>query len=133
MKRELQNKLYEKYPEIFQDRTKPMTETAMCWGIDCDDGWYDIIEKLCDTIMIIRGNSNPIASQVKEKYGVLCFYINGGDDAVYLAIRMAERASSITCEICGKEGELWENITGWMKTLCISDGLALGYIPDGNV
>jgi hypothetical protein len=50
MKQELQDQLYAKYPDIFGDRTKPMTETAMCWGIECGDGWYDIINTLCALI-----------------------------------------------------------------------------------
>lgn len=50
MKQELQDQLYSKYPDIFGDRSKPMTETAMCWGIECGDGWYHIIDTLCALI-----------------------------------------------------------------------------------
>lgn len=76
MKEELQNKLYEKYPEIFGDRTKPMTETCMCWGITTDDGWYHIIDNLCEDLMRIQEEYDviTIADQVKEKYGSLRFY-----------------------------------------------------------
>ena len=38
MKAELQNKLFEKYPKIFGQKDLPMTQTAMCWGIDCEIG-----------------------------------------------------------------------------------------------
>lgn len=47
---DLQNKLYEKYPKLFAQRKLPMTHTAMCWGIDCGDGWYNILNKLCGNI-----------------------------------------------------------------------------------
>jgi len=47
MREDLQNKLYEKYPKIFVQKDLPMTQTAMCWGISCGDGWYDIIDTLC--------------------------------------------------------------------------------------
>lgn len=47
MKAELQNKLYEKYPKIFGQKDLPMTQTAMCFGIECGDGWYNIIDNLC--------------------------------------------------------------------------------------
>lgn len=50
MKAELQNKLFEKYPKIFAQKDLPATQTAMCWGITCGDGWYDIIDTLCETI-----------------------------------------------------------------------------------
>lgn len=47
MKAELQDKLYEKYPKIFGQKDLDMTQTAMCWGISCGDGWYNIIDNLC--------------------------------------------------------------------------------------
>lgn len=51
MRRDLDEKLCAKYPEIFRDRHKPMTETAMCWGFACGDGWYPLIDTLCHLIM----------------------------------------------------------------------------------
>jgi hypothetical protein len=50
MTSEKQKALYDKYPKIFASASKPMTETCMCWGIECDDGWYDIIDALCERI-----------------------------------------------------------------------------------
>ena len=50
MKAELQQKLYENYPEIFKQKDLDMTQTAMCWGIDCGDGWYTLIDELCGNI-----------------------------------------------------------------------------------
>lgn len=42
----LDNQLVLKYPELYKDRYAPMTETAMCWGFECEDGWYNIIDTL---------------------------------------------------------------------------------------
>lgn len=50
MKKELDEQLCKKYPKIFRDRHAPMTKTAMCWGFDCGDGWYNIIDKMCANI-----------------------------------------------------------------------------------
>lgn len=50
MKKELDEQLCKKYPKIFRDRYAPMTQTAMSWGFDCGDGWYDIIDALCGSI-----------------------------------------------------------------------------------
>ena len=133
MTRKLQEQLYEKYPEIFADRTKPMTETAMCWGIECDDGWYDLIDELCKKIMVAYVEDDieiPVASQVKEKYGSLCFYVTGGNDAVYDLIRNAEKMSEKTCEICGNKGLQFINNRGWMKTLCAAHAVELEYVID---
>jgi hypothetical protein len=45
-----QKQLFDKYPEIFLSKDKPIKETSMRWGIECDDGWYSIIESLCFNI-----------------------------------------------------------------------------------
>jgi hypothetical protein len=50
MNQELDTALCEKYPKIFEDRHKSMTETCMCWGLECGDGWYNIIDALCSNI-----------------------------------------------------------------------------------
>jgi hypothetical protein len=47
MKEELDSLLVKKYPKIFRDRHAPMNVTAMCWGFDHDDGWFDIISNAC--------------------------------------------------------------------------------------
>ena len=47
MKKELQKKLYEQYPAIFRQKDLDKTQTAMCWGISCGDGWYNILDTLC--------------------------------------------------------------------------------------
>jgi hypothetical protein len=47
MKRELDEALCAKYPLIFKHRNADMRTTAMCWGLECGDGWYNIIDVLC--------------------------------------------------------------------------------------
>jgi len=47
VRKELQNKLYASYPKIFAQKDLDMKRTAMCWGISCGDGWYNILEVLC--------------------------------------------------------------------------------------
>lgn len=53
MNKKLQNKLYEKYPKIFAQKDLPMTQTCMCWGISCGDGWYNIIDTLCSHLQCL--------------------------------------------------------------------------------
>jgi hypothetical protein len=50
MKQELDKLLCEKYPKIMVNRNKPMIETCMCWGFDCGDGWYNILDQLMSNI-----------------------------------------------------------------------------------
>lgn len=57
-----------------------------------------------------------VAVQVKEKFGTLRFYYNGGDDYVKGVMDMAESMSGVTCEQCGAPGK--SNDSGWIRTTC---------------
>jgi len=57
-----------------------------------------------------------VAAQVKEKFGTLRFYVNGGDDTTRGMIQMAEAMSACTCEDCGAPGTTGGH--GWIRTLC---------------
>lgn len=130
MKKELQNKLFEKYPVIFRQRELDKTVTAMCWGISCGDGWYDLIDTLCENIQnrIANVNRNKPeeehlvceAVQVKEKFGGLCFYTYGSDDYIDGLVSMAESMSYHICTECSKPSEKQDNNRGWIYTLCES-------------
>jgi len=124
MKQELDNQLCEKYPKIFANRHKPMTETCMCWGFECGDGWYNIIDRLCSLIQSHidwtekQGHpvSHVVADQVKEKCGSLRFYYSGGDQYISGLVAMAEAMTEVTCEVCGVPGV--SRGGGWIRTLC---------------
>ena len=128
MKNELQEKLYKKYPEIFKQKDLDKTVTAMCWGISCGDGWYALLDVLCENIQnhILNKNRNKEekdylvcqAVQVKEKFGGLCFYTYGGDDYIDGMISLAESMSYLICSDCGKPSEKQKNNRGWIYTLC---------------
>jgi hypothetical protein len=124
MKQELDEYLCKVFPKIFAERNLPMQETAMCWGFDCGDGWFNIINQLCQNIQHHIDWKNKkeetvaqvVVSQVKEKYGTLRFYYSGGDDTVDGMVSMAESMSGVTCEQCGNPGT--QNEGGWITTLC---------------
>ena len=46
MNKELDNKLCKKFPNLYADRCETMNKTAMCWGFEHGDGWYDLIYNL---------------------------------------------------------------------------------------
>ena len=50
MKQELDKLLCEKYPKMMVNRNKNMQETCMCWGFECGDGWYNILNQLMGSI-----------------------------------------------------------------------------------
>ena len=124
MREELDKQLCEKYPKIFVNRNGDMTETCMYWGFSCGDGWYDLIDTLCENIQSYIDNnssetrviSQVVAEQVKEKFGTLRFYTSGGDRLIDGMIWFAESMSGRICETCGNSGKLRNS--GWLVTLC---------------
>lgn len=124
MKEELDKQLCEKYPKIFVNRNGDMKETCMYWGFSCGDGWYDLIDTLCENIQSYIDNnssetrviSQVVAEQVKEKFGTLRFYTSGGDRLIDGMIWFAESMSGRICETCGKPATLRNS--GWLVTLC---------------
>jgi len=50
MRDTLEIQLGEKYPKIFVSRRSDMKHTTPCWGFECADGWFNIIDKLCANI-----------------------------------------------------------------------------------
>lgn len=127
MNPELDAALVRDFPLLFAARHASMEETAMCWGFECGNGWEPLIrrgaERLEELIEAFdrasEGNDEflPRASQVKEKYGTLCFYMTTGTDDMYYVIKDMEDESEITCETCGSAGRL-ASTGGWYKTLC---------------
>lgn len=54
--------------------------------------------------------------QIKEKFGGLRFYYDGGDERISGMEAMAESWAAHTCETCGNKGE--RRSGGWVRTLC---------------
>lgn len=128
MSPELDNKLVSKYPKIFANRYGDMQTTAMCWGFECGDGWFDILDIACGQIQSHIDWKNKyaktedekvaqvVAAQIKEKFGTLRFYTNGSNEYVHGIISMAEAMSARTCEKCGSPGKV--RGSSWFYTSC---------------
>jgi len=155
MNSSLQDRLYQKYPKIFAQKDLDMTQTAMCWGISCGDGWFNIIDNLCSEIQsyideptenlkryekylqgsIEAGKTDDIeywttqiesvksisrpqvqATQIKEKFGTLRFYLNQTDEVIDRIVSFAESMSGCTCEKCGSPAR--QSKGGWITTEC---------------
>jgi hypothetical protein len=135
MKELLAAELYTKYPSLFclkDNRNEPIG----AYGIECQDGWFEILSSLCFMIAQqernIEGNNKyrvsknqePIVyesfrfTQIKEKFGGLRVYYYGGNEYTRGLIGMAESWSYHTCEKCGSKGS--PDKRGWIMTLCES-------------
>lgn len=130
--------LYDKYPDLFENRHKGPLESCLSFGIEAGNGWYDIISSLCWKIKQHEENKNwkrknieanepeklkefleycPVKfTQIKEKFGGLRIYFTGGDEYIEGLVSMAESFSYQVCEVCGEKGRPNEN--GWISTLC---------------
>ena len=133
MKKELQDKLFEKYPKLYRQKDLDKTQTAMCWGMSCGSGWYNIIDNLSATIQnrvdYLNGEGQHTyrdlpedhvkvvceAVQVKEKFGSLVAYVEYDDsedkfkefppvpEHVFDKIREISSRGWKLCRTCGKE------------------------------
>jgi hypothetical protein len=110
--------LFGRYPILYQGHEWPITRGLMAFGIETGDGWFRLIDQLSSDITELdkRDGTTTIAVQVKEKYGGLRFYIEGGSDEVYERISEAEVDSLTICELCGEPGTTRDD--GWVSTLC---------------
>lgn len=57
------------------------------------------------------------AVQVKEKYGGLRFYYDGGNETIHGMVWLAERMSRNICEYCGSNDRV-KQTSGWITSLC---------------
>jgi hypothetical protein len=121
--------LEEKYPQMF---SRPYG------GVAVGQGWWPIIESLCANIQshidwrnrqreqLLADNpynhkipdhiEQVVVAQIKEKFGGLRFYYDGGDEQIFGMVRMAEAWADCSCEECGKPGK--KHSGGWVRTLC---------------
>lgn len=149
MNKTLDNFLCEAYPRIFIERSNTVYESCMGRGFECGNGWFPIINSLCYNIqqyidghnkMVFENDTHKsglakkkmrkktdrklippfVALQVKEKFGSLRIYYQGGDDYCRGLVDMAAIWSWSTCEICGNGGKrLVGHTKGWIGSICI--------------
>ena len=104
MSPEKEKALQDKYPKIFG--TSDPSEPYTVYGIECGDGWYNLLDVLCRNIQSHldfkmknletdeeKESLQLIATQIKQKYSTLRFYYSGGDDYTAGLIHMAEAIS----------------------------------------
>lgn len=124
---ELQKKLIDKYPKIFPAAPAiyPPEHPIHMYGIECGDGWYELIDCLCRLIQHhIDSNTDReirqvIAVQIKQKFGGLRFYYEGGNNIIGGMVQTIEYLSYHACEKCGTN----QNVTatkGYVQVLCKS-------------
>jgi hypothetical protein len=119
---DLDKKLVAKYPKLFVYRNTDNQMTGMYRGFECGDGWFWLIDKLCETIQShidLQPEKVPQVSVnlVKQKFGELRFYYDGGDNYIRGMVQLASQMSTGICEKCGAIENTGQT-TGWIQTLC---------------
>lgn len=111
------------YTFIHPDPT--LQNNLMAFGLECDKGWYSIIEEYFDKIqdLLDSGIENDSfvefeVLQVKEKYAQLRVYYYGGTPAIWKLVEELEESCDNLCETCGKSPAKVYESRGWYKTLC---------------
>jgi hypothetical protein len=122
MRKALEQRLVERWPTWF-NTGGDIRYTAMTRGFEHDDGWFDILWRLCEGLeplvaeLEAAGGQKFEVLQVKEKFGSLRFYVNcRKEGAISQRIETAAQESFRTCEVCGQPGTLREHRS--IKTLC---------------
>lgn len=116
---ELEQKIFELKPEWFKD---------MLFGIECGDGWFDLIEELVSKLVALEIEEPDTfgdfkVAVIKEKFGGLRFYVDFGESSdvgesrrIFTLINSYEHKSFSVCELCGKQARL--KTLGYIRTLC---------------
>lgn len=121
MNSEFDSKLVNDFPNLYKDRDSDPLTSAMSFGFP-GDGWYKLIynlsEKLEKMILSLPKEDIPFyrASQVKQKWGQLRFYMTAQTPDMTMIICQAENDSLKICENCGDEGCLRDD--PFIKVLC---------------
>lgn len=129
MSPELDAYLKKKFPKLYtqsDDSQNPFT----LFGFECNDGWFRIILWLSKYLQSYIDQQNKWAEkypdqylpvkqikvvQVKEKFGTLRFYTDGGNEHTNTVISFVEYLSGFICETTGKTDDVGYNKKGWIK------------------
>lgn len=78
MNPELEKQLYDKYPKIFRDAGKSPQESCMAFGLEVGDGWYSIIDTLCEALTYTYTTSVKIDEGDAKLLGIEGYKWNDG-------------------------------------------------------
>lgn len=115
MRAELEEKLFGAFPKLYEGRGKPPLENLLCFGLECGDGWFQLLWRLSEKLQGIAPEARAV--QVKEKFGGLRFYLETSTEEIFNEVEKFEEESFRVCESCGVPGELRRK-RGWLRTLC---------------
>jgi len=114
--------LIKKYPKMFPKNEKREFVYLLPFGFE--NVWIEYVDKLMRCIQNYIDQNEHLkipqvhVHQIKQKFGMMRFYTDGGDKIVHGMIWFAEYYSQYICEKCCLPGTLKENKMSWYMTLC---------------
>lgn len=86
---------------------------------ECQNGWEGLIDGVLRLVGRYAADTKleMQVTTVKEKFGQLRIYHQGGDVTVDQAFDITELVSGYVCELCGKPGSLMDE-GGWLEARC---------------
>ena len=115
MDSQLENKLYERFPDLYREKTAPLESSKMAWGVQCGDGWYKLIYELSTKIAKIatEGEYSPAISQIsRHEDGTLYVDVRNVTPPIADIITTAREASRLTCERCSYSPAFLREVRG---------------------
>jgi len=94
MRKELEEKLYQKYPDLLSRKDRESDPynhgSLMAFGFDHGDGWYTIMDALFSALTALYHNHGVrvVPQQIKTKFGSLRFYYGAEDDPEVIKQRL---------------------------------------------
>ena len=115
MDSQLENKLYERFPDLYREKTAPLESSKMAWGVQCGDGWYKLIYELSTNIAKIatEGEYSPAISQIsRHEDGTLYVDVRNVTPPIADIVTTARETSRLTCESCSYSPALLREVKG---------------------
>jgi len=112
MQTRLTENLYAAFPQLYRGRHKPPSESSMCWGFECGDGWYQVLYDLSQELSKYQTaypTLNLEVVQVKSKFGILRVHLNYRDAITEKLIELAQQRAGATCEQTGSDRQCCEH------------------------
>lgn len=163
MSPELDQHIREKYPKIFSQRCEMSVgdgwfdiidmlcaniqnyidnvadrrKWAIKWNDEVNDPNYDWSDKASfikrEERVVPELIEQVVVTQIKEKFGTLRFYYDGGDEYIRGLEDMAESMTARTCEDCGCPGVARSTKQKrWVRVLCNKHAYEQGYVEDSD-
>jgi hypothetical protein len=91
---ELEQKLFAKYPKIFVSIDKSPQESPMAFGLEVGDGWYNLIDVLCEALTCTYSTGIFIDKEDGERLGIKPNINKEGEPAYYIIVNAPQVVAS---------------------------------------